>query len=130
MKTQRISEPASRADDLKARCTEFAVRIVRLFRYLKLTDEGRVIGRQVLRSGTSVAANYRAACRAPSRAEFVSKLGIVVEEMDETIFWLELLTRSGACKPERLANLLAESKELMAIFGASVGTAKRNSNPQ
>jgi four helix bundle protein len=119
-------DASSKAEALKARCTQFAVRVVRLFRYLKQSEEGRIIGKQVLRSGTSVAANYRAACRARSHAEFISKLGIVAEEMDETIFWLELLIRTGTCRPERLGNLLAESKELMAIFDASVRTAKRN----
>jgi len=77
--------------DLLDRTKQFALRIVRLFRALPKSDEARVLGRQLLRSGTSVGANYRAVCRARTRAEFVAKLGIVLEEADETCFWLELL---------------------------------------
>ena len=73
---------------LKNRTKQFAVRIVRLFRALPKNDEARIIGKQVLRSGTSIAANYRAVCRARSNAEFISKIGTVVEEADETVFWL------------------------------------------
>jgi four helix bundle protein len=74
------------SDELKARTRRFAIRIVKLFRSLPHTDEARIIGKQVLRSGTSVAANSRAVCRARSKAEFVAKIGIVVEEADETVF--------------------------------------------
>jgi four helix bundle protein len=84
-----------RAEELKARTKRFAIRIVRLSQSLPKTNEARVIGNQVLRSGTSIAANYRATCRARSRAEFLAKLGIVVEEADETVFWLELLEETG-----------------------------------
>ena len=87
-------------------------------------DEARVLGKQVLRSGTAVGANYRAVCRARSRAEFIAKIGIVVEEADETIFWLELLAETGIVKESRLSDLLAEAKELTAIFAASQRTAK------
>ena len=80
-----------RPEQLRERTKLFAIRIVRLFRALQKTAEGRVLGRQLLRSGTGVAANYRAACRARSRPEFIAKIGIVVEEADETVFWLELL---------------------------------------
>jgi four helix bundle protein len=83
------------AVELKDRTKQFAVRIVKLFRSLPRTDEARIIGKQVLRSGTSVAANYRAVCRARSKAEFIAKVGVVVEEADETVFWLELLVETG-----------------------------------
>ncbi|HZQ67875.1 MAG TPA: four helix bundle protein [Terriglobales bacterium] len=89
------------ADALKLRTKQFAIRIVRLFQSLPATDEARTLGKQLLRSGTSVAANYRAACRARSKAEFVAKLGIVVEEIDETVFWLELFTETGVVRESR-----------------------------
>ncbi|MBV9928288.1 MAG: four helix bundle protein [Acidobacteria bacterium] len=114
-----------RAIELKERTKDFAIRIVNLFRALPKTDEARVIGRQVLRSGTSVAANYRAACRARSRAEFIAKIGVVVEEADETVFWLELLVETNIVPPSRMNSLLDEAHELLAIFAASQHTAKR-----
>jgi four helix bundle protein len=89
----------------------------------------RLLGEQLLRSGTSVAANYRAVCRSRSKAEFVAKLGVVVEEIDETVFWLELLVESGIIRPVRLGNLQREANELLAIFISSQLTAKGlNSN--
>ena len=114
------------ADELKGRTKQFAIRIVKLFRSLPKTEEARVIGRQVLRSGTSVAANYRAVCRARSRAEFIAKIGVVVEEADETVFWLELLVETEVVKQGKMENLLQEANELLAIFAASQLTAKRN----
>lgn len=110
--------------ELKDRTKQFAIRIVRLFRLLPKTEEARVLGKQVLRCGTSVAANYRAVCRSRSKAEFIAKIGIVVEETDETVFWLELLTEAGILKAERLESLLTEANELLAIFAASQRTAK------
>ncbi len=83
-----------------------------------------MLGRQLIRSGTSLAANYRAACRSRSKAEFVSKMGVVVEETDETEFWLELLTESGMVASTRTADLLREVRELLAIFVASRRTAR------
>jgi four helix bundle protein len=126
-----IGEPTSeimvfQSDELKARTKRFAIRIVKLFRSLPHTDEARVIGKQVLRAGTSVAANYRAVCRARSKAEFVAKMGIVVEEADETIFWLELLVETNIIKQARMNSLLAEANELLAIFAASQHTAKNS----
>jgi four helix bundle protein len=97
---------------------------VRLFRSLPKTDEAKVIGKQVLRSGTSVAANYRAVCRARSKAEFVARIGIVVEEADEVVFWLELLVETGIVSQARMDGLLTEANELLAIFAASQRTAK------
>jgi four helix bundle protein len=110
--------------DLKARTRQFALRILRLYRSLPAKEEARILGRQLLRSGTSVGANYRAACRARSRAEFIAKLGIVLEEADETIFWLELLLEGGIIKHEKLDALLKEAEELTAIFVTSICTAK------
>jgi four helix bundle protein len=95
-----------------------------LFRSLPKTEEARVIGKQVLRSGTSVAANYRAVCRSRSKAEFIAKVGVVVEEADETVFWLELLGGAGIVEQKRLEELLLEANELLAIFAASQRTAK------
>jgi four helix bundle protein len=88
--------------------------------------EAREIGRQVLRSGTSIAANYRAACRGRSRREFAAKLGIVVEEADETVMWLELLERTALVDPQVVQPLCREARELLAIFSKSYRTAKEN----
>ncbi len=110
--------------DLVQRAKTFALDIIRLSTQLPKTSEARVLGRQIIRSGTSVAANYRAACRARSRAEFIAKLGTVVEEADETVFWLELLIESGISHEDRTVGLLREAKELLAIFSASRRTAK------
>ena len=82
------------------------------------------MGKQVLRAGTSVAANYRAVCRARSRAEFISKVGVTVEEADETVFWLELLVETGVVPKDRMQDLLAEANELLAILAASQRTAR------
>jgi four helix bundle protein len=114
-----------KATELKRRTKSFAIRIVNLFRSLPRSPDAQTLGKQLLRSGTSVAANYRAVCRARSQAEFISKMGIVVEEADETVFWLELLGDTGIVRPERTQNLLNEANELVAIFGASLRTSKR-----
>jgi four helix bundle protein len=116
----RISSP----EDLQRRKKDFALRIIKLFRALPNTKEGRILGRQVLRSGTAVAANHRSACRARSRADFISKISITVEEADETAFWLELLIDAGIVKRARLEGLLVEANELVRIFQASRTTAK------
>ena len=112
-------------EDLRRRTKEFALRIIKLFRALPKTEEARILGRQVLRSGTAVAANYRSACRARSRADFISKIGITVEEADETAFWLELMADAGVFKKSKLESLLAEASELVRIFQASRTTARR-----
>ena len=116
------------ADELKKRTKRFAIRVITMFRSLPRSEEARIIGRQVLRSGTSVAANYRAVCRARSRAEFIAKVGIVVEEADETVFWLELLIESSIVRESQLRPLLLEANELLAIFAASQHTAKKGKN--
>ena len=109
---------------LETRTTHFALRIVKLFRSLPNTDEARILGKQVLRSGTSIGANYRAACRARSRAEFVAKLGVVLEEADETVFWLELMLHAEIFPERRLKDLVEEANELVSIFVTSIRTAK------
>ena len=115
---------SSQAERLRGRTKDFAIRIVKLFRSLPRNEEARVFGRQVLRSGTSVAANYRAVCRARSKAEFISKIGVVVEEADETVLWLELLVETGIVQARRMEGLLAEANQLLAIFAASQRTSK------
>ena len=113
----------SKKEELQKRTTSFALRIVRLFRSLPNCAEARVVGNQLLRSGTSVAANYRAACKGRSRADFISKLGIVEEEADETLFWLEFLVKSDIVPSKRMCDLIDEARQLSAIFGASRRTA-------
>lgn len=98
--------------ELRDRTKAFAVRIVKLYRSLARTVDAQVLGKQVIRCGTSVAANYRAACRSRSRAEWIAKIGVVVEEADEAVFWLEMLLECGIVKGERLNNLLEEAREL------------------
>ncbi len=113
------------AEMLKARSKGFAVRIVRLYKTLPKSDEARVLGRQVLRAGTSVAANYRAECRAKSKADFISKLGTVLEETDETMLWLELFEEAEVCSPEAVRQLKEESRELLRVFSSSLATARQ-----
>jgi four helix bundle protein len=114
------------ATQMQARTKKFAVQIIKLFGKLPKTDEARVLGRQLLRSGTSTAANYRAVCRAKSVADFISKLGTVVEEADESLLWLELMEEAGVCPCAQLASLKSESDELVRILQTSLSTAKRN----
>jgi four helix bundle protein len=117
-----------RAKALQLRTKKFAVAIVRAFTALPRTDEARVIGRQFLRSGTSTAANYRAACRARSKAEFISRMAVVVEEADETVFWLELLIDAKVVVAASISPLGDECDELLKIFSSSLATAKTNRN--
>jgi four helix bundle protein len=109
---------------LKNRTKRFALLVIRLCRTLPRTQEGTVITRQLLRSSTSVGANYRAVCRARSTADFVSKLGVVLEETDETLFWLELLVESGVSQSDKTIPIMKEANELVSIFVASLRTAK------
>ena len=121
------------AEELKRRTKTFAIRIIRLVEALPNTSTARVIGNQLLRSGTSVGANYRAACRARSQAEFISKIGVVEEEADESVYWLELLIEAAVLPPTKVQDLLDEANELTAIFAASGRTAKASrssGNPQ
>lgn len=110
--------------ELKDRTKRFAVSVVQLCRELPPSLDGRRIGQQLLDAATSVAANYRAACRARSRAEFIAKLGTVLEESDESLFWLELLVDTNLCQLARVERLLKEADELTAIFTTAVKTAK------
>jgi len=114
------------AEVLKGRTKKFALRIIKLIRSLPSGSEGRIIGHQLLRSGTSVAANYRAVCRARSRPEFLAKLAIVIEETDESAFWLELLVDAGLIPERKMNDLKSEANQLIAIFNASRTTAKKN----
>jgi four helix bundle protein len=113
-------------NEMKARTKEFAKRIVKLCRKLPDNREGRLIGNQLFRSGTSVGANYRAACRARSKAEFISKLTIVEEEADESMFWMELLSEMEIIKADLLTDLIKEADEITAIIVSTVKTTKRN----
>jgi four helix bundle protein len=115
------------AKKMQGRTMTFAVQVVRFFVKLPKTDEARVKGRQLLRAGTSVSANYRAVCRSKSAADFISKMGTVVEEADETVFWLELLENSGVCTAAHIKLLKTEADELLRIFSTSLNTAKQNS---
>jgi four helix bundle protein len=112
-------------DELKNRTRRFALRVFRLAECLPDTPTARVIRNQMIRCGSSVGANYRAACRAKSRPDFVSKMGTVEEEADETIYWMELLIDTGIVKPKRIADLMSEADEILAIVVASIKTAKR-----
>jgi four helix bundle protein len=118
-----VPEPYQ-SEILRKRTKQFALRAIRLFRALPRSEEARIIGRQLLRSATSVAANYRATTRSRSRAEFVARIGVVLEETDETVFWLEMLIEAEIVSQRRLSALLQEAHELLAIFGASQRTAK------
>ena len=115
---------SGRPQDLGERTKEFALRIIRLYSVLPKTAEAQVIGRQLLRSGTSVGAQYREAARARSAAEFVSKMQSALQELDESAYWLELLSAANILPPARLSDLMAEVNELIAIFVASAKTAK------
>ena len=110
--------------DLRTRTKEFALRIIRLYSDLSKQTEAQVIGRQMIRSGTSVGANYREAYRARSKAEFISKVGECLKEIEETGYWLELLGDSGIVSEKRLASVRDECGELTAIFVASIRKAK------
>jgi four helix bundle protein len=116
-------------EELKERTKKFALMIIELVEELPNTLAGRTIGNQIIRSGTSVAANYRAACRARSNADFISKITIVEEECDETLFWLELIAEANLLKKEKLQDMVKEADELTAIFTASGKTARQN-NPK
>lgn len=102
----------------KQKTKQLSLRVIKLFQALPKTDEARIIGKQLLRSATSVAANYRACCRARSNAEFFSKISIVVEEADETLFWLEILEEAEIIAAEKLKMLLNEYKEVVKIANA------------
>lgn len=125
MATQTFYGNLAKHHDLRLRTKNFALRIITLCDALPNRRSSNVIASQLLRAGTSVAANYRATGRSRSKAEFIAKIGIVIEETDESIFWLELLCESQIVKSSRLGLLLKEANELLAIFAASRHTAKQ-----
>ncbi len=112
-------------DALKAKTKLYALRVIKLVESLPRNRTAEVIGRQLLRSATSVGANYRAACRAKSSADFVAKMSIVEEEADECLYWMELLIESGLVSQKRLVDLIEESDAIVAIVVSSIKTARR-----
>jgi four helix bundle protein len=114
------------AEELKRRTKRFGLDVIELVESLPPTQTGKVIGNQLLRSGLSVGANYRAACRARSKADFISKVGITIEEADESQHWLEMLVEAGLVPQDKLKPLVKEADELVAILTASAKTAREN----
>jgi four helix bundle protein len=114
-------------EEMKQRTKRFALRVIRVTQSLPRGRKADVLGRQLLKSGTSVGANYRAACRGRSHAEFIAKLGIVEEEADESLYWMELLIEADLVKPDRLTDLMTEGSEILAIVVASINTARGGS---
>jgi len=112
--------------DLKQRTKQYALRVIKLVGALPNSIVGRTISNQLIRSGTSVGANYRAACRARSKAEFIAKIGIIIEEIDESAFWIELIIEINLLKKELVECLLKETNEILAIMITSVNSAKKN----
>jgi four helix bundle protein len=112
-------------DEFKSRTKAYALRVVKVVESLPRDSVARTLGQQLLRAGTSGAANYRAAVRGKSAADFVAKMGIVEEECDESLFWMEMLIDTGRVKSERLAELMKEGGEILAITVASIKTARR-----
>jgi len=112
------------ADELKDRTKAFGLRIIRLVEALPKSKTSDVIGKQLLRCGTSVGANYRAACRAKSPADFIAKMKIVEEECDESVYWMELIVESGLMPESRVADLRREADEILSMVVASLKTAR------
>ena len=117
------------AEELKARTKQFALRILKLVAALPGNVQGKAVGGQLVRSGTSVAANYRAACRGRSKAEFIAKLGVVEEEADESAFWLEIIIDGGLLPKAKVQPLLLEANELTKIMAKSRISAKQRVSP-
>ncbi len=116
----------NKSAELQQRTKSFALRVLKLIEHLPNSIGGRILANQLTRSGTSVGANYRAACRARSRAEFASKLGTVAEEADESLYWLELIRDGNFVPAKKLASLISEADELTAIFTAGRRTSSKN----
>ena len=111
---------------MKGRTKQFALRVIRVVQSLPERNRAaEVIGRQLLRASTSVGANYRAACRAKSRADFIHKLGTVEEEADESLYWMEMLIESGLIGADKLKSLMQDGDEILAMVVASINTARR-----
>ncbi|WP_286132463.1 four helix bundle protein [Leptolyngbya sp. O-77] len=112
-------------EDLRQRTKAFALRIIKVYNALPKTTEAQVLGKQLLRSGTSVGAHYREAVRSRSKTEYISKIGIGLQELEESIYWLELLTDAGLVTPQKIGSLMNETNELIAIFVALSNRARR-----
>jgi four helix bundle protein len=117
-------------DEMKMRTTRFALRVIKLVESLPNTRAASVIGKQLVRCGTSVGANYRSSCRAKSAADFIAKLSIVEEEADESIYWMELLIESSIVKKSLLESLIDEANQIVSIIVSSIKTLKRKRNPK
>lgn len=115
-------------ENLKLRTKQFALRVIKLVESWPRDLTSNILGRQLLRSGTSVGANYRAACRSKSAADFVSKMGTVEEEADESGYWMELLVDSGKIKSAKISALMQEASELTAIAVSSIYTVRKSAN--
>jgi four helix bundle protein len=122
----RVADAMMSAEDFRKRTFQFGIRVIRLAESLLKTDAARVIGKQLLRCATAVGANYRAAARARSRADFIAKMGIVEEGCDETLYWLEMLVELQLINADRSKELRTEGNEILAIVVASIRTARRN----
>ena len=116
--------------EMKARTKAFALRIIKLVSSLPNTPVATTLGKQLLRSGTSVGANYRSACRAKSTADFICKLAIVEEESDESVYWMELLVESNLVPQPLLADLIDEGNQIVSIIVAAIRTTKQKRNPK
>lgn len=114
-------------EDLKERTRNFALCVIRLTEALPVSRTADVVGKQLLRCGTSVGANYRAACRAKSRRDFIAKLKIVEEECDESVYWMDLLVAAGLIRDAQISSLIEEATELIAIVVSSIKTARSRS---
>lgn len=112
--------------EMLQRTKKFAVRVIKVVQALPRAEVAGILGRQMLRAGSSVGANYRAACRAKSSADFINKLKIVEEECDETVYWMELLVEAGCLPQRRLESLMREAGELLAIVVSSIKTVRAN----
>lgn len=124
---QSAESKAMKHQNLQDRTRKFALSVIKFTERLQRDDISRTLGRQLLRSGTSVGANYRAVCRSKSKPDFISKMGTVLEEADESAYWIELLVDAEKTSPQVARPLLAEANELIAIAASSINTAKRNS---
>jgi four helix bundle protein len=118
------------ANDLKNRLKKFALRIIKLSESLPNNITGNTLGKQIIRSGTSPGANYRSACLGKSDKDFLNKLKMVEEELDETLYWLELIVESGLVKSNLLNDLIKENEELFKIIVSSINTMKKKINPK
>jgi len=111
-------------DELKKQTKYYGLRVIKLVEVLPRSEAALVIGNQLLRSGTAMDANYRSACRARSKPDFISKVSIALEEADESLYWMEMLTEAGILSQEHLLPLMREADEIVAILAASVKTAR------